>query len=1006
VRPTRPTPFVGRERETRILVEALASVRSGTGGAVLVAGEAGIGKSRLIAELRRRAETDGFAVLQGACFEPDRSAPYAPFADLLRTALHERETDATDGSLRSFAPELVTLLPEHVTDAAPSAPTPTGDPEQDKRRLFAAITTAFVSMAGGRPLLVCIEDLHWSDDTSLELVAYLVRRLSTHPVLLMLTYRSDETRPALLHLLAELERSRRAEEIALVPFEVAEVELMLRRLLAHEQPVRAEFLHAICSLTDGNPFFIEEVVKSLVADGDVDIDGRAWDRHPLGEVRIPRTVQDAVQRQMMHLSAAARRLLALAAVAGRRFDFPLLQALTGHTEAALLAEMRELIAAQLVVEESADRFAFRHALTHEAIVSQLLTRERRAIHAEIAEAIEMVYAGSLDAHLEDLALHWHEGGAGPEAMEYSRRAGERAQAMYAPREAAAHFTRALDAARTLGGTPPAALLRARGAAHETLGEFDAARVDHEAALDAAAAAGDRRAEWQSLLDLGYLWASRDYRRTGDYFQRALQRARTIGDPVAIAQSLNRLGNWLVNNERPRESLQYHHEALAIFEGQQDQRGIAGTLDLLGLATQEAGDLIASGEHYTRAIDLFRRLNDRPGLSSALALYSLRAGAGPAETVAASGPSLAQSEAITAESLAIAQAIGWRAGEAYSRITLSISLLAQGKYGQALSMLRLALAVAEEIEHHLWLALAHWTFGALYFDLLLLPAAREHLEEGFRLAGEVNAPMFPRNVGSTLSLLRLAEGDPAGAASVLDRALGPNAGMDTVAARLCWRARGEVVLTGSDASRALDIAEQLIATAPNSNGAVIPHIEQLRGRALAALHRHDDAERSLLAARAAAEAQGLRPAAWRIDVALGDLYRVSGRRADAQDADDSARIMIDTLAVDVPEEPVDGLRGVTLREHFRQSALMLLPQRRPATPLRAAKQAHDGLTARERDVAALVARGRSNREIAETLVLGERTIETHISNIFAKLGYTSRAQIAAWAVEKGFFKDAE
>lgn len=1004
--PARRTPFVGRERESRVLVDALAAVQAGDGGAILIAGEAGVGKSRLATDLRQQADANGVVILQGACFEPDRTAPYAPFADLLRTAIDQHMLGDAGGPGIPLAPELFALMPEQAGGATRPESPAAGDPEGDKRRLFAAFAAAFVAIANGRPLLVCIEDLHWSDDTSLELIASLIRRLSPQPILFLLTYRNDETQPALLHLLAELDRSRIAEEIALLPFDTGEVDIMLRRLLGQDQPVRAEFLHAVCRLTDGNPFFIEEMVKSLVAGGDIDPTGRTWDGRPLGEIQIPRTVQDAVRRQTVHLGEGARRLLALAAVAGRRFDFPLLQALTGHAETALLAQIRELIAAQVVVEESDDRFAFRHALTREAIISQLLGRERRAIHAEIADAIELVYAGSLDVHLADLALHWYEGGAWPEALEYSRRAGDRAQAMYAPREAAAHFTRALDAARALGQPPPIAVLRARGAAHETLGEFDAARADHEAALDAAIAAGDRRAEWQSLLDLGYLWASRDFGRTGEYFERALHLARAIGDPAVLAQSLNRRGNWLVNAERPHEANRFHEEALAIFEDLDDQRGIAQTLDFLGLASHERGNLVAGDAYYTPAISLFRALGDRPGLSSALSIYALRAGAGPLEAAPPSGPDLTVGIALAKESLAVAREIGWRAGEVYSQGTLALIHLALGQYTEALAVLRPARELGEEIEHRLWLTAIHWGFGTLYLDLFALSAARDHLERSLQWADTVNAPLFPRNVGSQIALLRLADGDPAGAMSVLDRVLGPDAGMNTVAERICWRARGEALLAGGDAAGALEIAERLISNTPNSDGAVVPHVEQLRGRALAALHRRDDAERSLLAARAGAEAQGLRPLRWRIDVALGDLYRVCGRHADAQQRYDAARATIEALADVAPDEPLDGRSDITLREHFRRSALALLPRTRSPTPLRAAKQAYDGITARERDVAALVAQGRSNREIAEMLVLGERTVETHISNIFIKLGCTSRAQIAAWAVEKGLLASTE
>jgi predicted ATPase len=223
------------------------------------------------------------------------------------------------------------------------------------------------------------------------------------------------------------------------------------------------------------------------------VNGR-WERKLFNEMRIPRSVQDAVQQRADQLSQDARRVLILAAVAGRRFDFALLQALTKHDEDQLLKLIKELMAAQLVVEESEEEFAFRHALTRQAIYADLLVRERKTLHRTVAETMERLYSPTLDAHLADLAAHFYEAGAWEKALEYGQRAGEQAQALYAPQAATLHFTRALDAASHVSLTPPESLYRARGLAYETLGEFERARADHETALQMAHLAGDRYGE--------------------------------------------------------------------------------------------------------------------------------------------------------------------------------------------------------------------------------------------------------------------------------------------------------------------------------------------------------------------------------------------------------------------------------------------------------------------------------------------------------------------------------
>ena len=210
------------------------------------------------------------------------------------------------------------------------------------------------------------------------------------------------------------------------PLAEAEVDAMLGAIFQLDRPVRADFLKRIAALTEGNPFFVEEVLSSLIKAGDVFFSGGHWDRRPVSELRIPRTIHDAVRHRAAQLSAEARDLLALAAVAGRRFEFTVLQTLTGHTEDTLLRLIKELVAAQLLVEESAERFAFRHALTREAIFSQLLARERRLLHQRIADCLEELHRDDLDARVEDLAHHFFEAGdlaQGPRLRRARRAAG-------------------------------------------------------------------------------------------------------------------------------------------------------------------------------------------------------------------------------------------------------------------------------------------------------------------------------------------------------------------------------------------------------------------------------------------------------------------------------------------------------------------------------------------------------------------------------------------------------
>ncbi len=994
--------LIGRTAQLEALKHLIEQVASGGDShhVALIAGEAGVGKSRLVAETKTRVVQQGCLILQGNCFESDHALPYAPVLDLMRTLFVARTSAEISQFLDPTAPELIKLLPELTTLLPNSIPTPVLEPEQEKRRLFQALTQFFTRLAVTHPVLIIVEDLHWGDDSSLDFLLYLARRLASQPIFLLLTYRSDEIHPALSHFLAGLDRERLTAELALTRLESGEVEAMLRAIFELERPVRTEFLETIYSLTEGNPFFIEEILKSLITAGDIFHAEGQWDRQPMPELHIPRSVQDAVQRRAAQLSEAARYALTLAAVAGQRFDFTLLQRLTQFDEDELLSHIKELMATQLVVEESAERFAFRHALTRQAIYTGLLVRERLALHRTIAETMEQLYVDSPDPHLADLAYHFYEAGEWAKALVYAQRAGEKAQSLYAPRAAIEQFTHALEAARWLPErTPRPDLYRARGLAYETLGEFEQARTDHEAALQLARVAGDRLTEWEALLNLGKLWASRDYAQTGDYFQWALDTARTIDDPSTLARSLNRVGNWYLNIEQPLEALRYHQEALAIFQESHNRRGLATTLDLLGMASYLGGDLIQSKAYYEQAVALFRELDDRQGLAASLGVLSLCGWNYTNRTMVPAAISFVESTRQGELALQIAHEIGWRAEEAHCLLHLGDFLGAHGEYGRALEAAQAGLHIAEEIEHRQWLACAHWELGALYLDLLALPMARQHLEQALTLAKASGSWYWVRVVTADLILACILHHEPARAEAILNTVLNPDLPTQTLAQRLVWWGGAEFALASGDPGMALQVADQLFASAANVGNrgeGSIPYLAKLRGEALTALQQWPEAEAALQAAQQGAARQGARPLLWRIQVALGQLYQAQARSEEAERAFATARAIIEELAANVPDP--------ALRDNFLKRAIEMLPPTPSLSPRQAAKKEFGGLTEREVEVAVLVAQGKYNREIASALVVGERTVETHVSNIMSKLGFTSRRQIAAWAVEKGLAKE--
>jgi DNA-binding CsgD family transcriptional regulator/tetratricopeptide (TPR) repeat protein len=968
--------------------------QQGHGQTILISGEAGIGKTRLVREAVH-ASAQSFLVLQGHCFQHGRAWPYAPLIELLRGYIES--VPAPELAVDAPILEVVRLLPELQPRSPALEPAPALDPEQEKRRLFSALVTLLLELAAQQPLLLIVEDLHWCDEGSLDFLLFLARRAMDTSLLMLLTYRDDEGHPG-LPWLAELDRARLAYEIRLSRLSRADVHAMLRAIFALQRPVRREFLDSIYTLTEGNPFFVEEVLSTLVTAGAIDSQGTAWDRKPLRDFRIPRSVQGVVQQRVERLGGDTRRLLAIAAVAGRSFDARLLQEITGLDEIILLSGLKELVDARLVIEGAPDRFSFRHALTRQSIYGSLLARERKALHRLCAESLAR--APETDAILTDLAYHFNAAELWTDALEYSQRAARRALVHYAPRAAVEHLDHALHAAESLS-VPPTPLLRMRAQALDMLGDFALACIDLERVLADARAEGNRRTEWEALLDLGQLWASRDYGQAGIYWQDALDLARMLQSLPMRAHSLNRIGNWYLNREQPDTARRCHSEALAIFEGLEDRPGLAETLDLLGMANYLGSDLAAGTAQYERAATLYHALDDRVGLINCLATLPMRGGTYQTNTMVAAA-TLLVSHAEGEEALGMARAIGWRAGEAYALIFLGFCLGSRGDYARALDVLPRALTIAQEIEHRQWTTAACCALGALYLDLLALSHARSELERAVALARETGSVHWLSCTAGFLAVVYLQQQEPKLAEELLASVLSSDAPAQTLGQRLVWCARGELALARDNPQEALEVVDRLemaVRNGPAAHGPVPAlRLLSLRADALAAIGRLEESEALLREALDLAVTQGARPMLWRLHAALGKVFRLQERHGETESACATARGVVESLAAAIPDE--------ALRDVFLRGAITRLPPTRTRTKRRVTRHPVAPLTARECEIAVEVARGKTNAAIASTLVLSERTVESHIGNIRSKLGLTSRTAIASWAAEAGIVRDQE
>jgi DNA-binding SARP family transcriptional activator len=570
--------FVGRDDEVARLEQLWKEAAAGERRVALLAGEPGVGKTRLAAELAVRAHNAGAVVLAGRCDE-DLGVPYQPVVEALRHFADHTPSEHLAQRLGRYGGELARLVPELAQKTSELPPPLSSDPETERYRLFDAVAAWLAAVSAEAPVLIVLDDLQWAARPTLQLLRHVVHSGEGMRVLVLGAYRDSELAHdhALIEVIADLHRQGGAQRLALSGLDDTAVAAFVEQASGRSLDEDGlALVHAIYQETEGNPFFVKEVLRHLTETGAVERREGGWaTRLPVEQLGIPEGVRDVVGRRLSHLSRDANGVLRVAAVMGAEFDLAVLGTAEDLDDDELVSALEEAIAARLIIEvaQAAPRYRFAHALVRDTLYQGLSAARRTRLHRRVAEAIEVVHGGRLDDQLPALAHHWARASApAPEtrkAVDYAARAGDRALAQLAHDEAAAYYRQALELLEVGEGPSGSArrveLLISLGGAQRRAG--DAAFRD--TLLDAARAArerGDAVALSRAALANSRSWMSSSVAAVDSGRVEVLEAALASvgeGDSPVRARLMAALGEELVyTGDRPRR-VRLSEEALGM-----------------------------------------------------------------------------------------------------------------------------------------------------------------------------------------------------------------------------------------------------------------------------------------------------------------------------------------------------------------------------------------------------------------------------------------------------------
>ena len=659
------TSLVGRTTELTKLKAAFESSLANRSSVVALQGEAGIGKTRLMQELGVHAQSIGAVVLAGSASEA--GLPYAPWVEAARQYVAQAPGELLRRMLGRNASEFVKLVPDIGVKLGAIPPSKPLGEQQDKIRFYEAVTQFFISICSESPLLLLFDDMQSADQSSLDLLEYFVRSTSTLRVLTACCYRSEDVRPdsPLYKSLMKFNRQRVLETIQVKSLSKEETIELIKRTFG-EQTVSSEFADLMYQQTGGNPFFVEEVLRSLVEDGTIFRTETKWDRKPIQEIILPESVKSVLKSRLTKLQTETLNALTVASVIGSEFDFEVLREASRLEEDTLLQTLEKAFSAGLVRQVPGQKSAFKFTddRIRELFLNDLIPIRRAKYNLRIAEAMEKTYSKNLEGQAEAIANHFSEGGDTERTIKYSLMAGDRNRTIHAYDQAISDYKRAVDIIDLTEGKEKEKerepLLEKLAECHLYAGQFENAIQTYQRALAILEQLNDRKGYVRICLALARTYqraevggiasghakqilkrgltylgeetesfeAASIYARLAaqhgimdewnaalEWAEKAMDVGNKTGNHFAVAEALATKGSFLTDTGRIDEGLPFWQQALDMAVKHEEYDLVCYCLSNLSLYTYPRS-LAKAKELALRHLDHHKRANDMRQMAGA------------------------------------------------------------------------------------------------------------------------------------------------------------------------------------------------------------------------------------------------------------------------------------------------------------------------------------------------------------------------------------------------------